>query len=125
MIGTFQHVTVHLSLERVLHLGGGSRKFDELFSSPYSAYLKALLLQPGCHLGDIGGGGAETCPELFRLKGEMLAQSGDSRANGGSSALHDEVRACFREAVSVAKQQKSKGWEARVKTSMAKAGASK
>jgi predicted ATPase len=49
-------------------------------------------------------------PELYRLRGELVLQSGD--------AYMAEARSCFQRAIEVARKQSAKSWELRATKSL-------
>jgi class 3 adenylate cyclase/predicted ATPase len=51
-------------------------------------------------------------PELYRLKGELLLQSGDAHIS--------EAQTCFHRAIEIAREQKAKSWELRATSSIAR-----
>jgi predicted ATPase len=53
--------------------------------------------------------------ELYRLKGELILQSGRERPE---SAVQQEAEACFLKALEVAREQSAKSWELRAATSL-------
>jgi predicted ATPase/DNA-binding winged helix-turn-helix (wHTH) protein len=55
--------------------------------------------------------------ELHRVKGELIIKAGDEPKPKNAPAL-SQARACFAEALRVAKQQQARTWELRAKTSM-------
>ena len=67
----------------------------------------AVLEETFSAIGKTGEGNIEA--ELYRLKGELLRMGG---------ANEDEVEACFRQAIKIARRQSAKSWELRATTSL-------
>jgi predicted ATPase len=65
-------------------------------------------------------------PELYRLKGELLAQAAESRRAVRDTALTSlepstlfaQAKACFAEALAVAKEQQALSWELKITASL-------
>ena len=58
--------------------------------------------------------------ELYRLKGELVLQSGVGRCPSSLGALSSEAETCFHRALEVARQQQTKSWELRAVMSLAR-----